>query len=275
MKSALNLLLPFLISCVLHASTHVSESPANRLTYLSGGDPFHPHLDFPKLTTPQWVGDKGVEAVVTLGIDDMRGPEKYESFLRPILERLKKIDGRSPVSIMTNSFKPDHPQAQTWLKEGLSIEVHTLTHPCPLLQQGNFRRAAEVVHGGLDLLAGIPGNHPIAYRMPCCDSMNSLSPRFFAEIFNKTSSAGRYLQIDTSVFNITTSRDKSLPSKLVLDANGKERFAKYLPKEKTRAGMRTMGSYVGTIEDYPYPYVINDCAGNFPVLFPATGKHTI
>ncbi len=75
-KGTLNLLLPFLISCVLQASTHVSESLANRLTYLRDGDPFHPHLDFPKLTTPQWVGDMGVEAVVTLGIDDMRGPEK-------------------------------------------------------------------------------------------------------------------------------------------------------------------------------------------------------
>ena len=137
-KGTLNLLLPFLISCVLQASTHVSESLANRLTYLSEGDPFHPHLDFPKLTTPQWVGEKGVEAVVTLGIDDMRGPEKYESFLRPVLDRLKEIDGRAPVSIMTNSFKPDHPQAQKWLQEGLSIEVHTLTHPCPSPSTGKL-----------------------------------------------------------------------------------------------------------------------------------------
>ena len=158
MKSTVNLLIAFLIPCVLQASTHVSESPANRLTYLSEGNPFHPHLDFPKLTTPQWVGEKGVEAVVTLGIDDMRGPEKYEAFLRPILERLKKIDGRAPVSIFTNSFKPDHPQAQKWLAEGVTIEVHTLSHPCPLLQQGNFRRAFDNVHNGLDLLASIPGN---------------------------------------------------------------------------------------------------------------------
>ncbi len=139
MKSTVNLLIAFLISCPLQASTHVSRSPANRLTYLSEGDPFHPHLNFPKLTTPQWIGEEGVEAVVTLGIDDMRGPEKYEAFLRPVIERLKKIEGRAPVSILTNSFKPDHPQAQTWLNEGLTIEVHTLTHPCPLLQQGNFR----------------------------------------------------------------------------------------------------------------------------------------
>ncbi len=135
MKNRIKLLIVLLVPCVLQACTHVSKSPANRLAYLDEVNPFHPHRDFPKLVTPQWVGEKGVEAVVTLGIDDMRGPEKYESFLRPILERLKEIDGRAPVSILTNSFKPDHPQAQTWLKEGLTIEVHTLTHPCPLLHQ--------------------------------------------------------------------------------------------------------------------------------------------
>ena len=251
MPHKLGLTLLLVIANGLGAATHVPKSPANRLTYLEEVDPFYPHRDFPKLTTPQWVGEKGVEAVVTLGIDDMRGPEKYEAFLRPILERLKKIEGRAPVSILTNSFKPDHPQAQTWLKEGLTIEVHTLTHPCPLLQQGNFRRAADVVHGGVDLLHGISGNHPVAYRMPCCDSMNSLSPRFFAEIFNKTSAKGNYLQIDTSVFNITTSSDNSLPRELVLDKDGQERFAKYLPKATKRAGTRNMKSYVGTIENYP------------------------
>ncbi|SVB80763.1 uncharacterized protein METZ01_LOCUS233617, partial [marine metagenome] len=48
------------------------DSPANRLAYLDGDDPFHVGVAFPKLATPQWVGENGVEAVVTLGIDDMR-----------------------------------------------------------------------------------------------------------------------------------------------------------------------------------------------------------
>ena len=52
-------------------------------------------------STPQWVGEPDVDAVVVLAIDDMRDPKKYETFLRPILNRLKKIDGRAPVSIMT------------------------------------------------------------------------------------------------------------------------------------------------------------------------------
>jgi len=254
------------------AQTHVPKSPGNRLLHLNDPSPFYPHKNFPKLITPQWVGEKGVEAVVTLGIDDMRDAPKYENFLRPILERLKKIDGRAPVSILTNRIQPEDQQVQTWLKEGLSIEVHTLTHPCPLLHKGNFQQAFNVVHGGVDLLSQIKGNKPVAYRMPCCDSMNSLSPRFFAEIFNKTSNDGRFLKIDTSVFNITTSKDKSLPRQWVLDADGGERFAKYLPRKATpqhRKGIRTMGSYVGTIEDYPYPFVINHLCWEFPCVVPS------
>ena len=62
----------------------------NRLTYLDDpANPYYVHRDFPKLTTPMWVGEEGVEAVVILGIDDMRGHEKWEAYLRPILTRLK------------------------------------------------------------------------------------------------------------------------------------------------------------------------------------------
>ena len=152
-----------LISCAAaFGQTHVSKSPANRLVHLDDPSPFYPHRDFPKLITPQWVGEEGVEAVVTLGIDDMRAAAGYEKFLRPILERLKKIDGRAPVSILTCRIAPDDPQVQAWLKEGLTIEVHTLNHPCPLLHQGRFDLAANVVHGGVDLLSQIKGNVPVA-----------------------------------------------------------------------------------------------------------------
>ena len=245
-------LLGLLFALTLQASaqTHVPKSPGNRLVHLDDSSPFYPHRDFPKLITPQWVGEDGVEAIVTLGIDDMNAAARYENFLRPILERLKKIDGRAPVSILTCRIAPDDPQVQKWLKEGVTIEVHTLTHPCPLLHQGKFEQAANVVHGGVDLLSQIKGNVPVAYRMPCCDSMNSLSPRFFAEIFNKASDGGRFLKIDTSVFNITTAKDKSLPREWVVDKDGNPRFNKYLPR-KPKPGLRTMESYMGTIEDYP------------------------
>src|SRR5687767_9244824 len=102
---------------------------ANRLTYLDGSDPYYVSLGFPKLVTPQWVGEDGVDAVVVLAIDDMRDTAPYETFLRPALERLKQIDGRAPVSIMTCSIDPKNEQIQKWLKEGLTIEVHTVDHP--------------------------------------------------------------------------------------------------------------------------------------------------
>src|SRR5436853_1022753 len=87
----------------------------NRLAYLQDSDPYYVHRRFPKLITPQWVGEEGVEAVVILAIDDMKGHEKWEAYLRPILDRLKQIDGRAPVSIMTCQIDPKEPHLQKWL----------------------------------------------------------------------------------------------------------------------------------------------------------------
>src|SRR5207249_960296 len=160
--------------------------------------------------TPQWVGEPRVEDVVILAIDDMRGHEKWEAFLRPILERLKQIDGRAPASIMTCKIDPREPHLQTWLKEGLSLEVHTIDHPCPLLKDGDFAKAKSTFDRCVDQMDRIPGSRAVAFRMPCCDSQNTLSPRFFAEIFNKTTDAGNFLSIDSSVFNIITANDPEL-----------------------------------------------------------------
>src|SRR5438067_1465982 len=165
---------------------------ADRFAHLGRSDPYYVGQTFPKLVTPQWVGEPGVEAVVVLAIDDMRGPDKWENFLRPILDRLKRIDGRAPVSIMTCQIDPRHPHLQTWLKEGVSLECHTFAHPCPLLQRGDFATAKATYDRCLDLLAAVPNNTPVAFRTPCCDSLNTPSPRMFAEIFNKTTPQGRF-----------------------------------------------------------------------------------
>ena len=77
---------------------------ANRFTYLDESDPYYVSGSFPKLLTPQWIGEPDVEAAIFLSIDDMREAEKYESYLRPILNRLQAIDGRAPVSILTCSI---------------------------------------------------------------------------------------------------------------------------------------------------------------------------
>jgi hypothetical protein len=239
----------------------------NRLTYLDEfADPYYVHLHTPKLVTPQWVGEDGVQAAFVLAIDDMSNAAKYESFLRPILQRLKQIDGRAPVSIMTTSIDPQLPQLQKWLDEGLSIEPHTYDHPCPCLQGGQLAKAKSTYDTCIDLLAKIPNTRPVAFRMPCCDSMNSVSPRYFAEVFNKKTPAGNFLSIDTSVFQLFTPDDPSLPRGLVVDPDGNEKFRKYLPND------RLMVNYV---ENYPYPYVIAKKCWEFPCLMPSdwVGQH--
>src|SRR6267154_4526539 len=108
MISAMYRLFSLCLALAIVGSLTVHAADGNRLAYLDGPlDPYYPHRDFAKLITPQWVGEEGVDCVVTLAIDDMRDTAKYEAFLRPILDRLKKIDGRAPVSIMTCNVKPD------------------------------------------------------------------------------------------------------------------------------------------------------------------------
>ncbi len=216
----------------------------NRLTYLDGSDPYYVSGSFPKLATPQWIGEEGVEAALLLSIDDMRDVAKYEAFLRPLLERLKKIDGRAPVSIMTCQVDPKGEHLQRWLAEGLSLENHTIEHPHPLLRDGDFARARSNVDRCTEMLFDIPGNKPVAFRMPWCDVLNTQSPRFFAEIFNRTTEKGRFLTIDSSIFTFLAPR-----------AN----YEKYLAH---------VPNYANWVDDYPYPYVIGRLCWEFPAVVP-------
>lgn len=227
--------------------------------YLDGADPFHVGPHFPRLTTPQWVGEPGVEAVVTLGIDDMSQSDRYEQFLRPILDRLHRIEGRAPVSIFSNALNPQDPRLASWLKEGLSLEVHTLSHPCPVLSKHDFNAAAKTVHGGIDLLHHVPGNRPVAFRTPCCDSINSPSPRLYAEVLARTNAAGEFLRIDSSVLLLLTSLDPAGKSGTLVDESGRGRFTKYVP----------FPSFMTTVEDYPYPWVIGRKLWEFPCMAPS------
>ncbi|WP_165227682.1 PVC-type heme-binding CxxCH protein [Aquisphaera insulae] len=247
------------LACLAHSPLLAAPPGSDRLDYLRQVEPYAPGRNFPRLVTPQWIGEPGVEAAIILAVDDMKDPAAYEAFLRPILDRLRQVEGRSAMSIMTCKVDPRHPQLQAWLREGLSLEVHTLDHPCPLLQKGDLGFARHNYHDGVELLHSVPGNHPVAFRMPCCDSMNSPSPRFFAELFNKTSPGGHFLTIDSSVLNVFTPDDPSLPRELVLDGHGGERFRKYMPSP----------SFVNTIENYPYPYTIGNLCWEFPCAAPS------
>ena len=247
------------VAAALVAAPMAAAADANRLTYLDTLDPYYLSRDFPKLTTPQWVGEEGVDAVVVLAIDDLRDAAKYEKFLRPILNRMEQIDGKAHLSIMTCKIDPNEPQLQRWLKEGVSLETHTVDHPCPLLKDGDFAKAKSTFDRCVDQLSSVPNSHPVAFRMPCCDSKNTPSPRIWAEIFNKTTPGGNFVQIDTSVFDFFTPDDPILPRGLVINPDGGERFRRYAPFD----------SFANQIRDYPYPYVIGKLCWEFPCVTPS------
>lgn len=259
MTGRLVCLLVLLVPFCVPLPRAVAES-GNRLVYLDEfADPYYVGLDTARLTTPQWVGDEGVQTVIVLSIDDLRDPERFETFLRPVLERLKEIDGRAPVSCMGNQLDLQHPLLRRWIAEGLTIEPHTYHHPCPLLQKDDFQRAKSTYDQCVDQMVKLPGPGPVAFRMPCCDSMNSISPRFFAEIFNKTTPQGNFLQIDSSVFHLFTPDDASLSADVLAVQAGRSRFDKYVPRDR---------GFVNYVENYPYPFVISRLCWELPSTIP-------
>ncbi len=238
----------------------LAAEPGNRLAWLD--DPCNPYyvgLHAPRLVTPQWIGQQGVEAVVVLSNDDLRKTETHEAYLRPIIDRLKQIDGRGPISVMANHVDLDDPQLQKWLAEGVSVETHTVAHPCPCLQGGDFAKAKQTYDAAIDLVAQIPNVRMTAFRMPCCDSMNSVGPRFFAEMFGQTTPAGNFLQVDSSVFMAFTADDPTLPADLTTDEEGQPRFTKYIPRDR---------NFVNYVENYPYPYVVDRLCWEVPAAIP-------
>ena len=79
---------------------------------------------------------------------------------------------------------------QTWLKEGLSIEVHTVDHPCPYFKPG-FAKAKETYDRCVDLHARDPEQQ--AGRAFACRAAIRSTRRargIWAEIFNKTTAKG-------------------------------------------------------------------------------------
>jgi hypothetical protein len=252
----------FVACCVLLAGPASPAADGNRLTYLDAFcDPYYVGLDTAKLVTPQWIGEEGVEAAVVLSIDDLRGSsvKQYETFLRPIFERLKKIDGRAPVSIMTEYVDQADPQLERWYKDGVNLDAHTYDHPCPCLQKNDFAKAKATYDRSVDVMAGVSGGRTKAFRMPCCDSMNSASPRFFTEIFNRTTPGGNFLSLDSSVCQVFTEADPALPRSLALDADGRPRWAKYPPPDR---------KFVNYVQNYPYPYVIGRLCWEIPLATP-------
>jgi hypothetical protein len=267
-----------------------AERVGSRFVYLDEREPYYPHRDFPKLTTPMWVGEPGVEAVVILSIDDMGRsphnppaappnrfaryllpPEVYARFLEPVVARLQKIDGRAPITIFTCEAHEGHPLLQQFLKEGMSLDVHTAAHWVPLLRtsdattpgEENLRLAVRDVLDCLENLSAIPNNRVVACRIPGCDAQNTNSPRFYSEVFPRRTRGGKFLSVDSSVFQYFTSADRAVPRELMIQPDGRERFGKFI------TGIPQTRHFTNHIANYPYPYVIDRIIWEFPVIVPA------
>ena len=232
----------------------------NRIVHLDEpNNPWQFSRESSKLITPQWIGEKNVLAVAVLAIDDMSGDgQRFRSYLSPIISRLQEIDGRGPVSITCNRPDPEHPNMQWFIKQGVSLEAHTTTHPCPLLQKRAFERAVTDFHRCVDLLAKIPNSRTIGFRFPCMDGQNTPSPRAYAEIMNGKSPDGNFVSMSTSVGIVFTPEDKELEKSLFpKEFGGPKRFSKYL-----------MNGFVNYVENYPYPFVVGNKIWELPFAYP-------
>ncbi len=243
---------------------HITTLPGNRFWYLSEPfNPYYPHTAFPRLTTPQWIGESGVRAAIFLTIDDLRSDRNsavYEAFLRPILEELKSAQGKAAVTLMANSVAKNDPLVERWLKDGAAIGTHTVDHPCPLLRKSNFESAKSTYDRAIDEISEALGTQaPRAYRMPCCDSINSMSPRFFAQIFHATTPQGRFLEADSSIFHVATAADSEIAGDFAASGQGPLRLARYLPADR---------DFVNFVENYPYPWVVGWGCWEIPMTLP-------
>ena len=57
--------LQLLTALLLLAPAMAHAADGNRLAYLDESNPYYVSRTFPKLITPQWVGEDGVEAIFT------------------------------------------------------------------------------------------------------------------------------------------------------------------------------------------------------------------
>src|SRR5436190_2069505 len=79
------------------------------------------------------------------------------------------------------------------------------------------------------------------------DGINSASPRLYSEILMGTTTNGHFLACGSSVGVLFTEEDRELPKDLLVDGDGKARFAKHV-----------RNGWINYIKNYPYPYVVGN-----------------
>ena len=215
----------FVVRVAVHTQPP-KATPGNRLAYLDELDPYYPHAKFPKLITPQWVGEDGVEAVVILAIDDMRDPAKYEAYLRPILDRLQE-DRRPGAGQHHDLLGQSEGSAAANVAQGraVSLEVPHDRSSVPVLQE-RLREGQEHLRPLRRSDERDPRQQ--AGRLPhaVLRFAEHAQPALLRRDLQQDDREGELPhRIDSSVFNVFTPDDPELPPDLVLDADGRERFA--------------------------------------------------
>ena len=108
----------------------------------------------------------------------------------------------------------------------------------------------------------MPDSRPVAFRMPCCDSLNTPSPRFYAEIFNRKTTKGNFLTIDS---RCSTSSPRTIPNcraSWFSTRTGRIASASICPPiARSSTPSRTIR----------IPTSSAGCAGSFPASCPAIG----
>ena len=239
----------------------------NRLTYLDEFRPLPRRAGLPQADDPP-VGRRGRGRGGRHAGDRRHDGQRRRSmrpFLRPILDRLKAIDGRAPVSIMTCKRRPRRPRAPALAQGGGEPRRPHADPPLPACSSGGDFAEAKADGPRLHRPAQPDPRQP-ARRLP--DALLRLPQHASARASSPRSStrsrpAGHFLTIDSSVFNITTPDDPALPRSLVLDPDGRERFRKYLPVPVVRQHDRGLSRI---------PMSSAASAGSSPAPCRATGR---
>ncbi|MFV2068943.1 MAG: hypothetical protein ACC645_18410, partial [Pirellulales bacterium] len=90
------------------AGGHLAAADRNGsgFTYLDQQDPYYPHAEFPRLTTPMWVGEEGVDAVILLTVAEDNPPTQAPDVGEPLIVTA----GPAP----TNETPGDRPYEMVW-----------------------------------------------------------------------------------------------------------------------------------------------------------------
>ena len=79
---------------------------------------------------------------------------------------------------MTCRVTPDDPQLQNGSKRVSASKSTRSIIRALCCKSATSTKAKDTYDKCVDLLFSVPNNRPVAFRMPCCDSLNTVSPRF-------------------------------------------------------------------------------------------------